>query len=64
MLMTQENQKILNWLNKEQQKDKVELEINKKKFIQEIKKIKKEDIIKVPKKPSLWQKIKIMILGR
>lgn len=62
--MTQENQKILNWLNKEQQKDKVELEINKKKFIQEIKKIKKEDIIKVPKKPSLWQKIKIMILGR
>lgn len=62
--MTQENQKILNWLNREQQKDKVELEINKKKFIQEIKKIKKEDIIKVPKKPSLWQKIKIMILGR
>ena len=50
--MTQENQKILNWLNREQQKDKVELEINKKKFIQEIKKIKKEDIIKVPKKPS------------
>lgn len=64
MIMTQENQKILNWLNKEQLKDKVELEINKKKFIQEIKKIKKEDIIKVPKKPSLWQKIKIMILGR
>ena len=64
MIMTQENQKILNWLNREQQKDKVELEINKKKFIQEIKKIKKEDIIKVPKKPSLWQKIKIMILGR
>ena len=62
--MTQENQKILNWLNKEQKKDKVELEINKKKFIQEIKKLKKEDIIKVPKKPSLWQKIKIMILGR
>lgn len=61
--MTQDNQKILTWLSKELKKDKTELEINKKKFIQEIKKFKKEDLIKVPKKLSLWQRIKVMILG-
>ena len=61
--MTPENQRLLNWLNNEKKKDSAELSSAKKKFIEEIKKTKKENIIKVPKKISLWQRIKIMILG-
>jgi hypothetical protein len=53
----------LNWLDKEKKKDSLNVEFEKKKFIEEIKKFKKEDLIKVPKKPSIWQKIKIMIWG-
>lgn len=56
-------QQLLNWLNNEKNKDKVFLDISKKKMIEEIKKLNKEDIIKTPKKMSLWKKIKIMILG-
>lgn len=63
MSKTDRNQQLLNWLSKEQKKDNVEIELSKKKFIDEIKRIKKEDLIKVPKKTSIWQKIKIMILG-
>lgn len=61
--MTQDNQKMLNWLNNQKAKDSKSLEIEKKKFIQEIKKTKKTELIKIPKKPTLWQKIKIILLG-
>ena len=61
--MIQENQRILNWLNKEKQKDKTEIEFSKKKYIREIKNLKKDDLFPIPKKLTLWQKIKIMILG-
>lgn len=57
-------QTILNWLDKEKKKDKVQLEKSKMDFIEQIKKINKSEIFE-PKKPklTLWQKIKMIILG-
>ncbi len=62
-MMSQRTEKILNWLTSEKNKDERELEREKKLFIQQIKKIKKDDIFPKPKKLTLWQKIKILILG-
>lgn len=54
----------LNWLEKEIKKDKQELDQEKLKFIKEIKKTKKEDILPQPKKKlSLWQRIKKVLMG-
>jgi hypothetical protein len=53
-------------LNREKIKDKGEVERNKDKFINEIKKLKKEDLFPQPKetpKYTLWQKIKILLWG-
>ena len=61
--MSQENQRLLNWLNKEKQRDSLELESEKKKFIREIKKVKKDQIIKPLTKLTLWQRIKILVSG-
>ena len=61
--MTPENQRLLKWLDKEKKKDEFNVENEKKKFIEQIRKQKKEDIIPIPKKLSLWQRIKIMIWG-
>lgn len=61
--MSQREQKILNWLTSEKNKDSRELEREKEKFIQQIKKLNKEDIFPKPKKLTLWQKLKILILG-
>ena len=56
--------KQLDWLEKERNKDKNELENEKSKFIQEIKKLKKEEIIPVPlKKLTLWQRIKKVLMS-
>lgn len=63
MSKTDKNQQILNWFNSEKSKDQKEIENYKKSFISDLKKISKEDLFKEPKKLSLWQKIKIMILG-
>lgn len=49
------------WYNNEIEKDKLELENEKLKFIEEIKKYKKEEILpKIPEKEklSLWNRIK------
>jgi hypothetical protein len=62
-MMSQRTEKILNWLTSEKNKDERELEREKKLFIQQIKKIKKDDLFPKPKKLTLWQKIKILILG-
>lgn len=61
---TDRYQTILNWLDKEKRKDKVQLEKSKMDFIEQIKKVNKSDIFE-PKKPklTLWQKIKMIILG-
>jgi hypothetical protein len=61
--MSQRQEKILQWLNSEKAKDKKELEREKESFIRQIKKLNKEDIFPKPKKLTLWQKIKILILG-
>lgn len=59
-------EKIQIWYDSEIEKDKLELEQEKIKFIEEIKKNKKEDIL--PTKPeveelSLWKRLKKTILG-
>ena len=54
----------MNWLNSEKLKDQRELDNGKKKLINDIKKIKKEDIFPKPKKLTLWERIKIILLGR
>ena len=59
----QRNQNLLNWLRSEKLKDNRELENNKKKVINEIKGLMKEQMFPKPKKLSLWKKIKVLILG-
>lgn len=54
-------EEIQDWYNNEIEKDKLELEVEKKQFIDEIKKIKKEEIFPKPKKEeklTLWKRIK------
>jgi hypothetical protein len=63
MSKTNRNQSILNWLESEKLKDNKEIESTKKKYIEELRKIKKEELFVIPKKLTLWQKIKILILG-
>ncbi len=53
--------KQLQWLQSEIEKDKRDIENEKLKFIQQIKKIKKEDV--VPKKLSLWKRILFYFFG-
>jgi hypothetical protein len=47
----------------EKKKDNKDLENSKKRFIREITSIKKEDMFPLPKKVSLWKRIKILLLG-
>jgi hypothetical protein len=61
--MSQRQEKILQWLNSEKAKDEKELQREKDVLIRKIKKLKKEDLFPQPKKLTLWQKIKILILG-
>lgn len=63
MSKTDRSQQILNWLNSEKNKDQKEIDNYKKNFISDLKKISKEEFFKEPKKLTIWQKIKIMILG-
>jgi hypothetical protein len=50
-------------LESEKLKDTKDIENTKKKYIEEIRGIKKEELFKVPKKLTLWQRIKILIMG-
>jgi len=50
-------------LNNEIEKDKVELEKEKKEFIESMKGIKKEDIITQEQKISLWKRIRKVLTG-
>ena len=60
-ILTREEQ-ALDWLKSEIEKDKMELENNKKKLVDSIKTFQKEEIVKPPKKLTLWQKIKKALL--
>jgi hypothetical protein len=59
-LSTREEQAI-DWLKNEIEKDTMELEKNKLNFIEQIKNLKKEDLIEKPKKLTLWEKIKLAL---
>jgi hypothetical protein len=51
-------------LNNELEKDRLEVERDKNKYINQIKQLKKEDIVKVNvEKLTLWKKIKKVLLG-
>jgi hypothetical protein len=47
----------------EERKDSQQVEKIKQSYIREISKIKKEKMFPIPKKLSLWKRIKILILG-
>jgi hypothetical protein len=64
MSKTDRSQQLLNWLNSEKLKDQKELDRSKQKIVKEIINIKKEDLFPKPIKVSLWQKIKIILLGK
>jgi hypothetical protein len=54
----------INWLKTQIHKDNKELDNEKSKFIELIKKSKKEDLIPVKeKKLTLWQRIKKVLMG-
>lgn len=61
--MTENNQRILNWLKNEKKKDDLQEKNYKKKIIEEVKKLDKNSIFQTPKKLTLWQKLKKVILG-
>ena len=56
-------ERILNWLEKEKQKDKIDVESEKNKIIKDIKKISKDEIFSKPKKLSLWKRILRLFMG-
>lgn len=57
--------KTQQWLNNEIEKDVLNLKNEKNRFIEQIKKIKKEDIVLKQKeiKLTLWEKIKKVLMG-
>ena len=62
---TDRSQQALKWLEKEQEKDKLEIKSSRDKLIKEIKGLNKDDLFKKEpvKKLTIWQKIKQMIWG-
>jgi hypothetical protein len=64
MSKTENYQKILNWLNKEKEKDKIQLEKSKADIVNQLKGMSKETLfIKQNTKLTLWQKIRKTIWG-
>ena len=60
--LTREEQ-MVDWLNSEIEKDKIELDKEKKELINSLKSIKKEEVLPKQEKLSLWKKIKKVLLG-
>ncbi len=62
--MEKKNSKPLEWLNKEIEKDDIWILKEKENFINEIKKHKKDEILpEKPKKLTIWQKIKKVLIS-
>jgi len=62
--MMEKNSKLLSWLESEKQKDNNELKQEKQNIINQIKGLSKIDILpKKPKKLTLWQRIKRVLVG-
>jgi hypothetical protein len=53
----------INWLKSELEKDRIELENEKKKLIESIKDLKKENIVKQKERLTLWKRIKKVMMG-
>jgi hypothetical protein len=60
-ILTKEEQAIT-WLKSEIEKDKMDLEKEKKRFIESIKELEVNQIVEPKKKLTLWEKIKKVIL--
>jgi hypothetical protein len=58
-------EKELDWLKNEIEKDKIELDKEKKEFIESMKGLKKEEIVKKEEQEELntWKRIRKVILG-
>jgi len=63
--MMKDTEKILNWYNKELEKDKVEIDKLKRDFIKGIKNVDKNQMFTNPKevKLTLWQRLKKVLMG-
>jgi hypothetical protein len=55
-------ERLLDWLNKEKQKDQTELMREKEKFTQQITQMKKTDLFQKPKN-SIWKRIQKLLWG-
>jgi len=64
MSKTDTSQRLLNMLKSEERKDSQQVEQIKKSYIKEISKISKEDLFPKLKKLTIWQKIKVILLGK
>lgn len=53
--------KLIDWFEREQNKDKKETELYKKKIISQIKK--EKELIPEPKKITLWMRIRKVLIG-
>ena len=58
-----QTEKELDWLKNEIEKDKIELEKEKKEFINSIRNVKKEEIIQKEDKLTIWKRIKKVLTG-
>lgn len=62
--MEVKNSKLLSWLENEKQKDNNELNQEKENLIKQLKGLKKEDVLpEKPKKLTLWQRIRRVLMG-
>lgn len=62
--MEAKNSKLLSWLENEKQKDNNELNQEKDNLIKQLKGLKKEDVLpEKPKKLTLWQRIRRVLMG-
>jgi hypothetical protein len=55
-------EKMMDWLTSEMEKDKFELEKQKSELIESIKKVDKKELVNTKKEKTLWEKIKKVLL--
>jgi hypothetical protein len=60
-ILTKE-EKMMDWLTSEMEKDKFELEKQKSELIESIKKVDKKELVNTKKEKTLWEKIKKVLL--
>jgi len=63
MSKADQSQRLLRMIESEERKDSRQVEKIKQDYISQITKLKKEEMFPIPKKLSLWTRIKIILLG-